>query len=57
VWTKTQMDVVVEQQGEPEPVEYDLVQELRINTDSIENLVEELKTQEQKALFLGEGWR
>ena len=53
MWTKTQMDVVVEQQGEPEPVEYDLVQELRINTDSIENLVEELKTQEQKALFWG----
>ena len=49
------MEVTVEefQKGEVVPVRHDLVSELKIKTDSIEELVEELKTQDQKTLFWG----
>lgn len=35
------------------PVKHELISELRIKIDSIESLVEELRTQEQKSLFWG----
>jgi hypothetical protein len=53
MWTKDKMSVKVAEAGEAEPVEYNLIDELQIRFESIEELVELLSTQDQKALYWG----
>jgi len=49
------MEVTIDEVGSEgvTPVKHELISELRIKIDSIESLVEELRTQEQKSLFWG----
>lgn len=55
MWSKDKMEVIIDEiKGESIiPVKHELISELKIRIDSIESLVDELRTQEQKSLFWG----